>query len=167
MLECRKCGKTSDKPSPVCPWCGALIANPDAGRLASVGQRLGGYLLDTALTIVITTVLMIMGGAIGAAGGLTEEESLGTALLFWLVGSLILQCYFWSEGTSLGKYLLGLGVYKVDGARASFLTMFVRDTVGKMVSGLAFSLGFLWLLWDPCRQCWHDKIAGTVVMAKK
>ena len=25
-------------------------------------------------------------------------------------------------------------------------------------------LGFLWMLWDPERQTWHDRVAGTYVV---
>ena len=33
-----------------------------------------------------------------------------------------------------------------------------------IVSGLACGLGYLWMLWDPQRQTWHDKAAGTYVV---
>jgi len=42
--------------------------------------------------------------------------------------------------------------------------MLVRETIGKLISGLVFSLGYLWLLWDKDRQTWHDKLVSTVVM---
>jgi len=32
------------------------------------------------------------------------------------------------------------------------------------VSTLPFALGFLWAFWDPKRETWHDKIAGTKVV---
>jgi uncharacterized RDD family membrane protein YckC len=32
------------------------------------------------------------------------------------------------------------------------------------LSLFAAGLGFLWIIWDPERQAWHDKIAGTVVV---
>jgi uncharacterized RDD family membrane protein YckC len=36
--------------------------------------------------------------------------------------------------------------------------------IGKLVSYLAFGIGILWLIFDPKRQGWHDKIAGTYVV---
>jgi hypothetical protein len=36
--------------------------------------------------------------------------------------------------------------------------------VGYIISGLALSLGFIWLAFDPKRQGWHDKIARTYVV---
>src|SRR5690606_25048049 len=29
---------------------------------------------------------------------------------------------------------------------------------------LVFGLGFLWILWDPKKQGWHDKMARTLVI---
>jgi uncharacterized RDD family membrane protein YckC len=36
--------------------------------------------------------------------------------------------------------------------------------VARILSGLVFGLGYLWMLWDPRKQTWHDKIANTVVV---
>jgi uncharacterized RDD family membrane protein YckC len=33
-----------------------------------------------------------------------------------------------------------------------------------IVSALALLLGYLWMLWDPEKQTWHDKAAGSVVV---
>jgi len=32
------------------------------------------------------------------------------------------------------------------------------------VSWVVFLLGYLWMLWDSEKQCWHDKFAGDVVV---
>jgi uncharacterized RDD family membrane protein YckC len=32
-------------------------------------------------------------------------------------------------------------------------------------SALPLGLGFAWAAWDPRGQAWHDRIAGTVVVA--
>jgi uncharacterized RDD family membrane protein YckC len=34
----------------------------------------------------------------------------------------------------------------------------------KLVSGVALGLGYLWMLWDPNKQTWHDKVAKTYVV---
>jgi uncharacterized RDD family membrane protein YckC len=33
-----------------------------------------------------------------------------------------------------------------------------------VVGGLLSIVNWLSMLWDPDRQCWHDKAAGTVVV---
>jgi uncharacterized RDD family membrane protein YckC len=34
------------------------------------------------------------------------------------------------------------------------------------VSQLALLLGYLWMLWDPNKQTWHDKVAQSVVVKR-
>ena len=34
----------------------------------------------------------------------------------------------------------------------------------EFLSGIPLCLGYAWALWDPERQGWHDKLAGTVVV---
>jgi uncharacterized RDD family membrane protein YckC len=29
---------------------------------------------------------------------------------------------------------------------------------------MIFYLGYLWMLWDPQQQTWHDKLVGTTVV---
>jgi len=33
-----------------------------------------------------------------------------------------------------------------------------------IVSAIVFVLGYLWMLWDGEKQCWHDKAANDVVI---
>jgi len=32
------------------------------------------------------------------------------------------------------------------------------------ISAIPLGMGFLWIIWDPKKQGWHDKLAGTVVV---
>ena len=46
--------------------------------------------------------------------------------------------------------------------------MSVGQSIGRylayFLSTLPFGLGLLWVAWDPKKQGWHDKLAGTVVV---
>ena len=42
-------------------------------------------------------------------------------------------------------------------------TAFVRSLM-KLISGAVLLIGYLWMLWDPEKQTWHDKVAGTYVV---
>ena len=39
--------------------------------------------------------------------------------------------------------------------------------VGYIVSAIPLALGFLWIIWDPEKQGWHDKIAKTRVIRSR
>jgi uncharacterized RDD family membrane protein YckC len=56
-----------------------------------------------------------------------------------------------------------LRVVRVDGRPLRFVDGLVRGLSG-LFSIVAAGIGFLWILKDPERQGWHDKIAGTFVV---
>jgi uncharacterized RDD family membrane protein YckC len=39
----------------------------------------------------------------------------------------------------------------------------VRE-LGRILSAIPFYLGYLWMLWDPEKQTWHDKLVRSVVV---
>jgi uncharacterized RDD family membrane protein YckC len=64
---------------------------------------------------------------------------------------------------SVGGIICQLRVIKVDGTRMSGGEALVRS-LGSIFSLAVFGIGCLWVLRDPDRQSWHDKMAGTVVV---
>jgi uncharacterized RDD family membrane protein YckC len=51
-------------------------------------------------------------------------------------------------------------VVDADGNRPSVGAALIRTLVAYL-SGAVLLLGYLWALWDPRKQTWHDKVAGT------
>jgi uncharacterized RDD family membrane protein YckC len=80
---------------------------------------------------------------------------------------LLLVAYhiaFWTwKGTTLGGVVVGLRVTRVNGQGLRFADALVRGLSGVFSIG-AFGIGCFWMLQDPARQMWHDKIAGTQVV---
>ncbi len=76
-------------------------------------------------------------------------------------------------GQTIGKRVLGTKVVRADsranvgagpaGARAA---VYALPGLVPFVGGLFSLVNELWLLWDPRRQCLHDKAAHTVVVKK-
>lgn len=72
-----------------------------------------------------------------------------------------------AQGAALGKRALGLRVIDANtGGPIGRGRALVRQ-LGKSVSAAAVGLGYLWVLWDPRRQAWHDKFANDVVVTVK
>jgi uncharacterized RDD family membrane protein YckC len=67
---------------------------------------------------------------------------------------------------SLGKYLIGLRVRRVDGVPMSYGVAIRRHLLGYPLSILLLGLGILPIVRDPRRQGWHDRLAGTLVESK-
>ena len=40
----------------------------------------------------------------------------------------------------------------------------VLALIGRYISTIPLFLGYFWMLWDPNKQTWHDKIANCLVV---
>jgi len=94
-------------------------------------------------------------------GAVSAFTSGGSLFLLLLAGY---GAVMWKlKGTTIGGIVCGLKVVRIDDRPLDWTTAIVR-ALGCFLSLFVFGLGFLWVLFDPERQSWHDKIAGTVVV---
>jgi uncharacterized RDD family membrane protein YckC len=84
-------------------------------------------------------------------------------LTFGWAGVYFTLCLAWLRGRTLGKFIIGTCVVRLDGRPLTTLDAFTR--YGGYAAGLATGMiGFARLLWEPNRQAIQDKIAWTVVL---
>jgi hypothetical protein len=89
-------------------------------------------------------------------------KQLGSAFGLWSVYFTVLTSLW--QGQTIGKRLMRVRVLRLDGEPMGWWSAFER--AGGYVAGVATGLmGFAQVFWDPNRQCIHDKIVGTVVVA--
>jgi len=68
-------------------------------------------------------------------------------------------------GASLGKIAVKIKVVSMwDGERPEWGASFNR-AVFRIISEMIFYLGFIWAMFDPNNQAWHDRSAKTIVVA--
>ncbi len=67
-------------------------------------------------------------------------------------------------GQTLGKKALGIKVVDASGKVPSYVTLFLREIIGKLISAIIFGIGYLMVVWDSKKQGLHDKIASTFVI---
>lgn len=164
MAQCHSCNSETGAGMRWCAICHASLIRPEMGRLASPGKRLGAYMLD-ALAPLAALFLVFAVAGVGAGAGGETGAGVGGFLGFGLfVAYLGWALSLFAKGTTPGKHLLGMRVMREDGSNAGFLTMLVREWVGKLISGMILSLGFLWILFDRDNQGWHDKLMSTYVV---
>ena len=99
---------------------------------------------------------MIGGGAL-ALIGLSRRSKSGFAIA--AAGVLSGAAPF---GFLLGS--LNRGVLSVDVALNALEEKGLIRSLAAAFSIFVLFLGYLWIAWDPEKQGWHDKIAGTVVL---
>lgn len=161
MTTCPAC--SAELPAGIrwCTICHRNVLKPELGRLAPPAKRLIAYFLDLSVPLIALFLIFIVAGATGAQGGDTAGIVVGFTLL-----ATYLAAAFWlfSRGSTPGKRLLGMWVVREEGDRAGLATMVMREWIGKTISGMVFSLGFLWILMDRDNQGWHDKLVSTYVI---
>ncbi len=125
-----------------------------AGRL----HRFAAFIIDA---IVISVVIVVLDAVdiIDLGNPSATDQVLEAVISFGYY--ILLTAAF---GATLGKMALGITVVDENGQRAGFFKVLIRETIGKIVSGLVLFLGFIWILFDGNRQGWHDKIGGTFVV---
>ncbi|MEY3775129.1 MAG: hypothetical protein RLZZ129_1909 [Verrucomicrobiota bacterium] len=70
----------------------------------------------------------------------------------------------WSlKGTTVGGIVCNLRVVRLDDRPVDWTIGIVR-ALGGFLSLFVAGLGFIWVAFDPERQSWHDKIAGTTIV---
>jgi uncharacterized RDD family membrane protein YckC len=132
------------------------------------GRRLLSTLIDGALvSFMVFIVMTIIGFGVLLLTGFYPDEGLPVDILVMLSGLIVSIAYYvvsWAKsGQTLGKSVTGMKVVRTDGSRLSWGQALLRY-LGYIVSAVVFSLGFLWVAFDPKRQGWHDKIARTYVV---
>jgi uncharacterized RDD family membrane protein YckC len=121
---------------------------------ATFVERLAALFLDLVLVAMIAQVVRL-------------------DRLFWMFPAgennllLIAIAYhvaFWTwKQTTIGGMICQLRLVRTDGGAIRFAEALVRGLVG-ILSLVVAGLGFLWIIWDPERQSWHDRVAGTYVV---
>ena len=131
-------------------------------RPVGLGRRLGaiGYdsLLVAAVLFVGTAVLLAFTGGEAIRSGDLWYMAYLVVLSFGYFG------WFWTHGgQTLGMRSWRMRLTGAGGNSASWRQALVRF-VSAGFSWLIFGAGFLWLLVDPDRLTWHDRISQTRIV---
>lgn len=138
---------------------------------AGLLRRLGALLYDSLLlaaTLMVATAMFLP-----LTGG-EAITSVGSVALVWIYRvvmlGLVVLFYgsFWTRrGQTLGMAAWSLRVERDDGGPLTWGDTLLR-LAAAVVSLLPAGLGWLWILFDPGRRAWHDRLSRTrVVVAAK
>ncbi len=140
-------------------------------RYAGFWRRLGADLVDNlilfpALSLPLPVLAQphVRFGSLVGQLAQTLAAHAGQQLLILLFG-VAYSVFFWMRylGTP-GKLLFRCKVVDAQTHAALTFSQSLLRNLGYIVSALPCMLGFLWIAWDPRKQGFHDKIAGSVVL---
>lgn len=134
-----------------------------AGLLRRLGALVYDGLLLAALLMIATAFFLLFTGgeAVLARTHPWLELAYRAVLLLLIVG---FNGVFWTRGgQTLGMAAWRLRVERDDGALLTWPDA-VRRLAACVLSWLPLGLGYLWLLVDPGRRTWHDRLSRTRVV---
>ena len=139
--------------------------SPESLEYVGFWPRFGATIIDAILIMLITTPLIL---AIYGSEYFFEDGPVirGPAdfLISWLLPAVAtIGCWRIWQATP-GKIAVSARVVDEVTGRTASTGQLVFRYLAYLPSMLALGLGFLWVAFDPRRQGWHDKLAGTVVV---
>ncbi len=133
-------------------------------ELASIKARSLAFFIDEML---LSFLLMIaMYDSFAHATNIEEIVALTNSVVMeYITIKVVYQTFFVMQyGATLGKLAAKIRVVEITTlSNPSFFSAFNR-AVFRIISEMVFYLGFLWGMFDPVRQTWHDKTAKTLVI---
>ncbi len=129
--------------------------------------RVLASIIDSVLVIVILApILYAVYGA--AYFQFTSPMSGTTDILFSYVLPATAVLAFWiARQATPGKMAISARIVDAKTGNAPSVGQYIGRYLGYYVSMLPLGLGLLWVAFDPRKQGWHDKLAGTVVVRPK
>jgi uncharacterized RDD family membrane protein YckC len=135
---------------------------------AGFGLRYGAWMFDFLITLISTMLFTFGLTAVSHKSVVGSNRDLfivaGLTVLLVLMNFVLLAG---SNGQTAGMRILGIYIVRVDGGKFTRKQAALRHLVGYPLSMAVFFLGFLWMLWDPRQQGWHDKLARTIVVMSR
>ena len=133
------------------PNTGALPIN-----IASPLKRLYAFAIDVMMlwALIVATKAMF--------GDLVWHPDAGAQDIFILFGYFVIPTGLF--GRTPGKWAAGIRVVDLQGRTPGVAIAIPREMIGRFVATITLGIGLAWAVFDPKRQGWHDKIAGTLVI---
>jgi uncharacterized RDD family membrane protein YckC len=140
--------------------------------------RFLAHVCDGLSSLLIALPIQLIGALVSDSSSVSDADGfaglpgfgMGTTDIWSVIGTIasffVLAYWIGSRGGS--PLRVRLGVLVLDQNDGSFIGTRRAVYRGLMsyVSQLALLLGYLWMLWDPQRQTWHDKVAQSVVVKR-
>ena len=131
--------------------------------------RVGATLIDSVIILILTMPITVSVYGWDAYLDVNAPIIAGPLdfLLSWVLPAFAVIWFWLYKQATPGKMAVSARV--VDARTGKTLT--VGQSIGRyfayVVATLPLGLGLIWVVFDPRKQGWHDKLAGTVVIRPK
>ena len=160
-MQCDVCGQDNPPEARFCGNCGAALpVGAEVAAPEEVAVVYAGFWIRFVAALIDAIAVGVISFALSFLPYLRVFSWLLLLLLYhWLFIGLI--------GQTPGKMAVHIKVVNAAGDRLGLGYAALREILGKLISQIAFFIGFLWIAYDHDKQGWHDKIASTYVIRVK
>lgn len=133
-------------------------------ELAPVSKRVAAFVLDEIL--LSTLFLALIWESVSAVKDFESFLFITNAFTLEYLGiKIVYQTLFVAlYGASLGKIAMKIRVVSLwDGEKPEWGAALNR-AIFRVISEIILYLGFIWAMFDPYNQAWHDRSAKTIVV---
>jgi uncharacterized RDD family membrane protein YckC len=125
--------------------------------------------IDVILLLVVTTPLLlwIYGIEYFAAESPVGSRGVMDFLIQYVIPTVVVIVFWKYKSATPGKMVVSAKIVDARTGGKPTLVQFLIRYFAYIVSMLPLGLGFFWIAFDPKKQAWHDKLAGTVVVREK
>jgi uncharacterized RDD family membrane protein YckC len=129
--------------------------------------RVGAALIDTLLVMLLTVPLVT--AIYGRQYWLSSDWIKGPAdfLVNWVLPAIAVVLFWVYRQATPGKIAISARIVDAETGEKPSTGQLVRRYLGYYVSIIPLMAGIVWVAFDPRKQGWHDKLAGTVVVRAK
>ena len=129
--------------------------------------RVGAALIDTILVSLIIWPLLtaVYGTDYWSSDRLIQGPL--DFLLSWVLPAVAVILFWLARQATPGKMAIAARIVDARTGGKPTGTQLVIRYLGYYVSMLPLFIGILWVAFDPRKQGWHDKMAGTVVVRRR
>ena len=142
-----------------------LSDNLDAQPVGFWKRVLASIIDSILMLLVIFPILyMVYGGEYFTST--TMSHGALDMILQYLFPALAVILFWIYKSATPGKMMIGAKIVDAKTGGPASAGKLILRYVGYFVAMIPLMLGILWVAWDPRKQGWHDKIAGTMVVNK-
>jgi uncharacterized RDD family membrane protein YckC len=129
--------------------------------------RVWASIIDTVLVLIIC--LPLVGWVYGKEYFLSTDLIQGPAdfLITWVLPAIAVVLFWIYRQATPGKMAIAARIVDAKSGAKPTTGQFIGRYLAYYVSTIGLMLGFIWVGFDPRKQGWHDKLAGTVVVRPK
>lgn len=131
---------------------------------AGFWRRVAASIIDTFLQFII--VAPILAWAYGFDYFISTDLYQGPLDFFlsWVAPAIAVILFWMYKQATPGKMVMSLRIVDAKTGERPSTGQLIGRYFAYFVSTLGLCLGYVWVAFDPKKQGWHDKLAGTVVI---